>query len=68
MYWEVNEGFSSVYGNASELELNNTQMYYGVYVEGVYVGYRYFETRYEDYVMTDAQVRELTLKEINRQF
>lgn len=58
MYWEVNDGFSSVYGNSSELELNNTQMFYGVYVEGVYVGYRYFETRYEDYVMKSASVGE----------
>lgn len=30
--------------------LNDTQRYYGVYSEGIYVGYRYYETRYTDYV------------------
>lgn len=25
--------------------------YYNVYQEGIYVGYRYYETRYEDYIM-----------------
>ncbi len=58
MYWVENDGFSSEYANASELELNNSQMYYGVYVEGVYVGYRYYETRYEDYVIQSAGVGE----------
>ena len=58
MYWKVNDGFSSEYSNAAALELNNSQMYYGVYVEGVYVGYRYYETRYEDYVMKSAGVGE----------
>lgn len=56
MYWRENDGFSSAYANSDELELNNTQKYYGVYVEGVYVGYRYYETRYEDYVMRSASV------------
>ncbi len=27
------------------------QKYYNVYQEGIYVGYRYYETRYEDYVL-----------------
>lgn len=58
MYWRENDGFSSEYANSSELGLNNSQMYYGVYVEGVYVGYRYYETRYEDYVMKSAGVGE----------
>ncbi len=45
----LNDGrlFSGAYDDAS---LNNTQRYYGVYVEGVYVGYRYYETRYADAV------------------
>ena len=56
MYWKVNDGFSSSYANTAELSLNSTQQYYGVYVEGVYVGYRYFETRYEDSVMGKSGV------------
>jgi beta-glucosidase len=58
MYWRVNDGFSSEYTNSNELNLNNSQKYYGVYVEGVYVGYRYYETRYEDYVLRSASVGE----------
>ncbi|MCD8308532.1 MAG: glycoside hydrolase family 3 C-terminal domain-containing protein [Clostridia bacterium] len=40
--------FSQSYGNNSGL--TSTQSYYGVYSEGIYVGYRYYETRYTDYV------------------
>lgn len=58
MYWRENDGFSSEYANSEALQLNSSQMYYGVYVEGVYVGYRYYETRYEDYVMVTAGVGE----------
>lgn len=54
--WKINDGFASTYINASELGLNSTQQYYGVYTEGVYVGYRYFETRYEDSVMNREKV------------
>lgn len=48
--WSFNSGttYSSVYGNSSSL--SDTQKYYGVNVEGIYVGYRYYETRYYDYV------------------
>ena len=42
--------FSSKYGNG-ELLISDFQTRYGVYVEGIYVGYRYYETRYEDMVM-----------------
>ena len=36
-------------GPISEAFMN--QMNYQVYQEGIYIGYRYYETRYEDYVM-----------------
>ena len=49
-YWLVNNGFSSQFANTAEMGLNAAQRNYGVYVEGIYVGYRYFETRYEDFV------------------
>lgn len=32
--------------------------YYIAYQEGIYVGYRYYETRYEDYVLGNAKVGE----------
>lgn len=47
--WVLNANcaFSNAYQSA---ELNNTQDFYGVYNEGIYVGYRYYETRYADVV------------------
>lgn len=50
--WKLNDNgiFAQAYGNAAQYDLNSSQKYYGVYVEGIYVGYRYYETRYEDYV------------------
>lgn len=43
----LNGSFSMNYDTK---ELNNTQKAYGVYNEGIYVGYRYYETRYADVV------------------
>ena len=42
--------FAQTYTNAEAYGLNATQSHYGVYSEGIYVGYRYYETRYTDYV------------------
>ena len=39
------------YENAIELGVPDNADTYQVYQEGIYVGYRYFETRYEDFVM-----------------
>lgn len=46
-----NQSFSNSWDD-SRLRGNaqTTQQYYGVYVEGIYVGYRYYETRYADLV------------------
>lgn len=63
-YWKVNQGFSSKYGNATAMALNNSQINYGVYVEGIYVGYRYFETRYEDFVTGRTQVGSYSYSDV----
>ena len=54
--WELNSGksFSSGYTNWKKAKLNSTNRSFGVYNEGVYLGYRYYETRYEDAVLNTA--------------
>ena len=51
--WTLNaySSFSAKYTNGADYALNSTQENYGVYIESIYVGYRYYETRYEDSVM-----------------
>lgn len=50
--------YSQAYPNAAEYDLltegADVQGMYSVYQEGIYLGYRYFETRYEDVVMGTA--------------
>ena len=36
--------------NMGDYIYQNTKYYYVVYSEGIYIGYKYYETRYEDYV------------------
>ena len=48
----ANKSFALPYSNAGDYPgFNNTQNTYAVYTEGIYVGYRYFETRYADVLM-----------------
>ncbi len=44
---------ATVYGGYDEVNANipSTAKSYMIYQEGIYVGYKYYETRYEDYVM-----------------
>ena len=50
--------YTQAYPNAAEFDLltegADVQGMYSVYQEGIYLGYRYFETRYEDVVMSTA--------------
>ena len=51
--------YTQAYPNAAEYNLltegPDVQGMYSVYQEGIYLGYRYFETRYEDVVMGTAK-------------
>ena len=49
-------------GPFSESWMN--QMNYQVYQEGIYIGYRYYETRYEDYVMQTGNPGDYTYGDI----
>ena len=52
MNWMDNadSSFSTRYANYKEDGLNTSQRYYASYDESIYIGYRYYETRYEDVV------------------
>lgn len=55
--WKNNKNmsFGIGYSNFKEMKLNSTNRVYAVYNEGIYVGYRYYETRYEDSVLNQGQ-------------
>lgn len=58
-YWNDGKRFASAYTNITGSSPEEVvSKYYGVYTEGIYVGYRYFETRYYDYVTGAANVGE----------
>lgn len=47
----VYDNFSSpAMQNMGDYVYENSNYYYVVYSEGIYIGYKYYETRYEDYV------------------
>lgn len=48
--------FAQEYPSAGAREMNSVSKYFGAYVEGIYVGYRYYETRYEDVMLGRANV------------
>lgn len=41
-------------GSSSFDDGYNEYLYYTVYKEGIYVGYKYYETRYEDYILNQG--------------
>ena len=53
----VYDNFSSpAMQNMGDYNYTGTNYYYVVYSEGIYIGYKYYETRYEDYVCERANV------------
>ncbi len=57
----IQNAYVTSYTNAAEQNLSfkdTNNEYYAVYQEGIYVGYRYYETRYEDAVLGNANVGE----------
>ena len=64
--WGLNtrKNFAIPYTNYKEMGCNTTNRVYGVYNEGIYVGYRYYETRYYDVVSGKANVGDFVYDDI----
>lgn len=64
--WALNrsKSLAQYYSNYQSLNLNATQRSYEVYNEGIYLGYRYYETRYEDKVMKRAKTGEYSYHDV----
>ena len=49
--WVYDNFSSPAMQNMGDFRFNGTKYYYVNYSEGIYIGYRYYETRYEDVVL-----------------
>ena len=54
--WVYDNFSSPAMQNMGDFSFKNTNYYYVNYSEGIYVGYKYYETRYEDYVTNKQNV------------
>lgn len=52
------------YASSSEDIIPEKASYYMIYQEGIYVGYRYYETRYEDYVIGRGNAGDYKYKKL----
>ena len=52
--WVYDNLSSPAMQNMGDFKFTNTNYYYVNYSEGIYVGYRYYETRYEDAVLNQG--------------
>lgn len=55
---------SQRYSNYRDANLDQTQRYYETYLEGIYVGYRYYETRYEDSILNQGNAGDFDYDEV----
>ena len=56
--WVYDNFSSPAMQNMGDYNYEGTNYYYVAYNEGIYVGYKYYETRYEDYVIGRSNVGE----------
>ena len=54
--WVYDNFSSPAMQNMGDFKFTGTKYYYVNYSEGIYVGYRYYETRYEDVLLNRAHV------------
>lgn len=64
--WGLNtrKNFAIPYDNYKDMGCNTTNRVFGVYNEGIYVGYRYYETRYYDTVSGRANVGDFVYDDV----
>ena len=60
--WVYDNFSSPAMQNMGDFQFDGTNYYYVNYSEGIYVGYRYYETRYEDVVLGRENVGEYDYK------